>query len=69
MSRTKALLHQVDLGSEHEISLHSVNTDEEVSEQVTMLYTPLMETAVNIKKQSSVSLKHNQSDAFNGAHL
>ena len=65
-SRTKALLHNIDLGCEHEIHVHSVNAEDEVSEEVTMVYTPLMEF-VN-KKQSVKTLK-NHKDAFNGAHL
>ena len=72
--RTKALLHNLRLDTTMEVSVHSSNAGEEISEALRVSYSPDMELVVE-KKRNKGSMKHsannNQSheDNFQGAHL
>merc|ERR1719188_2662376 len=77
-NRTKALLHNIDQSQSLRISLHSTNADEEISEEVTIHYTPDMKMANTSKKHGQHALnsdnfgqesKISQEDTFKGAHL
>merc|ERR1712048_348295 len=59
-NRTKALLHNLDLGRSMTISLHSINNADEVSQEVTVEYNKEMELLVTSKKVSVAERNNNQ---------
>jgi len=59
-NRTKALLHNLDLGTSMTISLHSINNADEVSQEVTVEYNKEMELLVTSKKVSLADRSNNQ---------
>ena len=59
-SRTKALLHNLDLGTSLTISLHSTSSNDEVSQEVTVEYVKDMELLVTSKKVSVSEQNNNQ---------
>ena len=59
-SRTKALLHNLDLGRSMTISLHSINNADEISQEVTVEYNKDMELLVTSKKISLAERNNNQ---------
>ena len=71
--RTKALLHNLQLDAAMEVSVHSINAGEEISEALRVSYSPEMELVVEKRRQGNVkhSANNNQSqeDNFHGAHL
>ena len=81
-SRTKALLHNINLEESLNISLHSTNAADEISEDIRAVYTPDMELVTGAKKHAShgvnsvnsdhynsVSHTNSSDDNFKGAHL
>lgn len=75
MGRTKALLHNLRLDTAMEVSVHSSNAGEEISEALRVSYSPDMELVVEKKRQTG-NMKHSannnnqsQEDNFQGAHL
>ena len=75
MGRTKALLHNLRLDTAMEVSVHSSNAEEEISEALRVSYSPDMELVVEKKRQTG-NMKHSannnnqsQEDNFQGAHL
>merc|ERR1719410_900182 len=57
VGRTKALLHNLRLDTAMEVSVHSSNASEEISEALRVSYSPDMELVVEKKRQTG-NMKH-----------
>ena len=66
-------MHNLQLDAAMEVSVHSINAGEEISEALRVSYSPEMELVVEKRRQGNVkhSANNNQSqeDNFHGAHL